>query len=132
MAAQGLVSLSVATTPRVGALLRHVLNWIGRETQIEGERLFNLQVAVGEAISNVLRHAYAGDADGNIEIDVRREGVTLVVSIGDHGTWIDRRPPDDMLSSEEGRGIALMRALVDSVEIERAADGTTVHLRISP
>ena len=53
----------------------------------------------------------------------RLDGREVAVTVRDFGVW---RPPRD---GDQGRGLSLMRALMDSVEVAPSPDGTTVHLR---
>jgi serine/threonine-protein kinase RsbW len=92
-----------------------------------------LQVAVVEAVGNVVRHAAA--PAGDFSIGVHRCENVAVIEILDHGPGFNMRPsamPDAL--AECGRGVALMQQLCDSVEYRRAIDGNRLVLkkRISP
>jgi serine/threonine-protein kinase RsbW len=90
-------------------------------------------IAVGEAASNACK--YGRRADGRSEIRVRcaREGHDVVISVSDDGPGFDLETiprnglPDRFASG--GRGMFLMHQLMDSVEIDTSAAGTTVTLR---
>ena len=87
---------------------------------IVGEVVDDLVLAASEAGSNVVRHAYAG-APGPLEVRmaVRPKGVDLVVR--DEGRW--REPTD------QGRhGLDIMRAVMDTVDIDTGDSGTTVRM----
>lgn len=90
----------------------------------------DLVIAVSEAVSNSIEHAYPGprgsgliivraDEEGPLDKDRR-----IVVTVSDHGRW--RPAPDD--PGYRGRGIAVMRAVTDGVHIDRGTTGTTVRL----
>jgi anti-sigma regulatory factor (Ser/Thr protein kinase) len=74
-----------------------------------------------EACTNVIRHAGAPDA--RFEIRLARRNGRIEATVRDRGTW---RPEDPV---GEGRGLELMRALMDEVEILPRPDGTTVRMR---
>lgn len=87
-----------------------------------------LQHAVGEAVDNVVRHAYrdalAAQLDESaLSVDARLlpSGEAEVV-VRDHGTW---QPP----ASGGGRGLAMARGFMDHMEVQRSSDGTQVVLR---
>jgi anti-sigma regulatory factor (Ser/Thr protein kinase) len=80
-----------------------------------------MQVAVGEAANNVIEHAY-GVLRGTLSIQARLVGGDIVVEVADRGTW--RRGRID----GGGRGLKIMRGLVDKVDIVSDAAGTTVRL----
>jgi anti-sigma regulatory factor (Ser/Thr protein kinase) len=87
---------------------------------IVGEVVDDLVLAASEAGSNVVRHAYAG-APGPLEVRlaVRPKGVDLVVR--DEGRW--REPAD------QGRhGLDVMRAVMDTVDIDTGDSGTTARM----
>jgi anti-sigma regulatory factor (Ser/Thr protein kinase) len=51
------------------------------------------------------------------------EGQTVIITVRDFGVW---RPPR---AGDQGRGLSLMRALMDSVDVSPTQDGTTVMLK---
>ena len=81
-------------------------------------------IALGayEALANVVEHAY-GPGGGNISVQLRIERPDIVAVIGDTGRWREPRGRD------AGRGIILMHALTDDVQIERTQTGTRVLIR---
>lgn len=96
----------------------------------------DLVLAVNEAISNSVEHAYGG-GPGTVRLRARvRTGRTpepdlgpcarleVWIEITDHGTW--REPPSD--PGFRGRGLMMAEASVDRMGIERSATGTTVTL----
>ncbi len=93
--------------------------------------LFDLKVALGEALANAVRHGSPGGTSDEIRVTVRAYADRVVVSIRDRGTGFDGTSGsgDDVYSSS-GRGLLFMRALMDRVEFESVADGsgTIVHL----
>ncbi|MEV0679669.1 ATP-binding protein [Actinosynnema sp. NPDC050436] len=86
---------------------------------------YDLVIAVNEAMSNAVEHAYPPGRPGRVRItaDARPDGRVCVV-VADDGTW--RVPPATL--SDRGRGLLLMRENVDEVHVERAAGGTRVTL----
>jgi anti-anti-sigma factor len=85
-----------------------------------------VMVAVGEACANSSEHAYRGTEPGPLIVGatVDVDGV-LTVIVKDEGTW---RPPDRD-PGDRGRGLLIMRQLVDSVALEEDG-GTTITLRL--
>jgi len=81
--------------------------------------------AVTELVDNVADHAYGRDG-GLVEVTahLRDDGVVEIV-VHDHGRWA-RRP-----ATTEGRGLglAMVRGLVDDLEVTRNDDGTTATVR---
>ena len=79
-------------------------------------------VAVGEACANVVQHAYAS-RPGPLEIEAELADASLRVIVRDHGRW---RPAAGLGG---GWGLQLMRALMESVEVDHLQHGTEVRLR---
>jgi len=79
-----------------------------------------ITTACGEAATNAIEHAGAG---GPFELAGRLNGREVEITVRDRGVWRAERQGD------QGRGLALMRALMDNVDVSQTADGTMVRLR---
>jgi PAS domain S-box-containing protein len=98
------------------ALLRRWLRHVGAAERETAE----VVTACGEAATNVIEHAGGGRVfDLSGEVDGRQIEITL----RDSGVW---RPPRE---GDHGRGLSLMRALMDTVEVAPTPSGTTVRLK---
>ncbi|SDE99524.1 anti-anti-sigma factor [Blastococcus aurantiacus] len=99
--------------------------WLGGLGMSENDRV-GVMAAVGEACANAAEHAYRGSEPGPMSVRARvdPDGV-LTVSVHDDGTW---RPPDRD-PGDRGRGLLIMRQLVDGVSLDDR-DGTTVTLTV--
>ena len=86
------------------------------------EELQDVTMAANEAIQNAIEHAHALTRRA-VEVMLDRTNGAIEVTVRDHGTW---RTPRE---SVRGRGLPLMRALMDTVEVDPGSDGTTVTLR---
>ena len=105
---------------------RRLGSWLTGVGMGEQERV-GVMVAVGEACANAAEHAYRGAEAGPMSVSahVDIDGV-LTVSVRDEGTW---RPPDRD-PGDRGRGLLIMRQLVDTVVIDEQEKGTTVTLAL--
>lgn len=92
---------------------------------IPEEVSFDVLVAVSEAQTNSVQHAYAFEP-GPIEIDGLITDGTVQVTVTDHGTWRQRTTDH---ADGRARGLALMRTLMDVVEIDSNGNGTAVRMR---
>lgn len=122
------MALSLPRDARTIAVARHICRQTLRELGVEGECVSDIEVALTEACTNVLDHSGPGD---EYDVEVTLAERDCVIRVVDGGSGFDveapRAPTDG--AAERGRGIALMRALVDQVRFEsRPADGTIVHL----
>jgi anti-anti-sigma factor len=89
--------------------------------------VFDVKVALGEALANAVRHGSPTDQQGEVRVDVIAYGDRLVLEVSDSGLGFDgvAAEPDDIYASS-GRGIRFMHALMDRVEFERAPEGGTL------
>jgi serine/threonine-protein kinase RsbW len=110
-------------------VVRRVLNSSMRTLGVADECLTDIEIALTEACTNVLDHAAAGD---EYEVVAGLNDSTCVIEVVDTGRGFDA----DHLghaeadpSAEEGRGIQLIRALVDRVHFRsRPETGMIVRL----
>jgi anti-sigma regulatory factor (Ser/Thr protein kinase) len=111
-----------ATARHLSGMRRAIQDWLTR-AGASGVESHEIAVAVNEAAANAIEHAYGlSDEEFVLEADQRGDAVELVVR--DSGRWRTRRSPGD-----RGRGLALARALMDSVDVEPGPEGTVVRLR---
>jgi phosphoserine phosphatase RsbU/P len=83
----------------------------------------DMALAAHEAAANVVEHAYRDDG-GDVIVRAHRNGEELLVVVQDEGHW---RTPSR--TDQRGRGLTVMRSLVDEVVIVPSPSGTTVMLR---
>jgi anti-sigma regulatory factor (Ser/Thr protein kinase) len=88
----------------------------------EPDELHDVTMAANEAIQNAMEHAH-GLTRQTVDVTLDCDDGTVAVTVSDKGEW---RSPRE---SSRGRGLPLMRALMDSVEIDPGPLGTTVALR---
>jgi PAS domain S-box-containing protein len=118
----GALRLRVAAEPHILASLRRtVRRWL-REMDVEPEIANDTLIACGEALANVIQHAY-GAGEGPIELSLTLADGSVEITVRDRGRW---RPPS---GAEGGRGLDLVRGLMDRVEVEPGPDGTVVRMR---
>jgi PAS domain S-box-containing protein len=116
--------LEVSTDPtRLRDVRRHLAVWLRRSGASE-EDVEIAQMACHEACSNAIEHGY-GFGEGSFTIDAHMDNGKVVLEVADRGSWIER--PEGALP-HRGRGIALMEALMDAVQLTREDGGTTVRM----
>ena len=102
----------------IRSMLRRWLSHAGAD-ELE---IAEITTACGEAATNAIEHA--GTANGTpFAVSGRRQGDEIHIEVRDYGSW--RRERED----DHGRGIDLMRTLMDAVAVEPGPNGTTVSLR---
>jgi anti-sigma regulatory factor (Ser/Thr protein kinase) len=82
----------------------------------------DLLIAVGEACSNAVEHAY-GPAGGVVTVYLDFQPPDVVAIIGDQGRWRPTR------GKNRGRGTLIMREYADDLRIDHYPTGTKVVIR---
>jgi serine/threonine-protein kinase RsbW len=113
------VRLRVPARAEYVALARLALSGLADIVTLPEELLADLKLALTEAVSNSVRHAYA-DGRGFVSIAYELSGSALAVEVVDDGRGFDpERPP--ALEGEEltegGLGIAIIRTIADEFEL---------------
>jgi len=118
--------------PRDGAsvpVARHLCRDALLQLGVADGCVSDIELAVTEACTNVLNHAAGTDEQYEVVVDVNEE--TCEIRIVDTGTGFDHAEVGLLTSSntaESGRGVFLMRALVDNLDFVSAEHGTVVRL----
>jgi serine/threonine-protein kinase RsbW len=109
----------VAYIERVVDLVRHSCSEIGFNSR---QLALNVPVALSEALSNAILRGNHEDPDKHVRVRADIDTSRLVIEIADEGKRFDldantRDATDPVnLEREDGRGLFLMRALMDQVE----------------
>ena len=94
--------------------------WL-RHARGSADEIAEVVTACGEAATNAIEHA-GGGTGIPFEVSGRLEARAIELTIRDFGAW---RPPR---KGDHGRGLSLMEALMDSVDVTPTAEGTTVRM----
>jgi serine/threonine-protein kinase RsbW len=125
------VRLTIPARAEYITLCRLALTGIARLRALPDELLADLKLALTEAASNSVRHAYGGDDAGVVDISYELLPDRLVIEVTDDGEGFDPNeaegPADEL--SEGGLGIAIIRAIADEVEIGSQPGGKGSRLR---
>ena len=81
-------------------------------------------LAAGEAAANAIEHAYVDTGEGSIDVEFGSDGSEVILRIRDRGRWrVEKSDPD------RGRGLIIIRGLMDDVTLTPEESGTTVTMR---
>lgn len=116
------VELEVSGEPGALKSTRDTLRLWLSETAADRDEADDITMACNEACENVVEHAY-GLGDDPFHVIFERTGSEICISVRDRGTWQTATGP------ERGRGLELMRRLMDDVEVQHTSGGTTVRMR---
>jgi serine/threonine-protein kinase RsbW len=103
------------------AVVRHAFGALGEAFAVDEQILSNIRLAVTEACTNVVVHAYPDGHEGMLEILATLQEEKLVVVVRDEGPGIGPRPDSPGL----GLGLPLIVSLTESVLLGRDADERT-------
>lgn len=126
------VRLTIPARAEYITLSRLALTGLARVRPLGDDLLADLKLALTEACSNSVRHAYP-DGDGHVEISFELSSDRLVVEVADDGAGFEpeqaRRETDDGELTEGGLGIAIIREIADELEIGGRGNGNGSRLR---
>jgi anti-sigma regulatory factor (Ser/Thr protein kinase) len=97
---------------------------LGRWLRARGAGAEDVQcvmIAVGEACANAIEHAYP-PGPASFDFEAALDDATITVHVRDHGGWREPR------GKHRGRGLALMEAAMDEVDIRRGENGSEVAM----
>jgi serine/threonine-protein kinase RsbW len=120
--------------------IERVVDLVRRECELmhfaTRQLMLNVPVALTEALSNAILRGNADDPGKRVRVSARVDRVTLVIEVSDEGTGfdidnctVDPTTPD-RLEREDGRGLYLMRKLMDRVEQIPGSRGNVVRLTL--
>jgi serine/threonine-protein kinase RsbW len=126
------VRLTIPARAEYITLCRLALTGIARVRDLSEEVLADLKLALTEAASNSVRHAYSSEEEaGVVQISYELLPDRLVIEVTDEGEGFDpadaEGAPEEL--SEGGLGIAIIRAIADDVQIGTQPNGRGSRLR---
>ena len=122
----------VQATTELGMFVDEVCENVG----FDMSTTFKLNLAIEEAVVNVMSYAYPAGTKGDVDIDAEADDEQLKFVISDSGTPFDptqKGEVDTTLSAEErgigGLGIHLIRQIMDTINYERVKRKNVLTLR---
>ncbi len=101
--------------------LRSWLTQVG----VEPEQIQDVLIATGEAVANAIEHGHCDRREGTVSLRAAAVVDRLQVTVRDTGRW---KTPREVADIRRGRGMGLMRRLMDGFTIHTDDVGTTVHM----
>ncbi|MGY2010444.1 SpoIIE family protein phosphatase [Nocardia gipuzkoensis] len=109
------------------AVLRRTLKGWMAAAAVPHDLAADLVAAANEACSNSIEHAYRNDANGRVRLSATCDIDTVVIVVTDTGDWKPRASDPGY----RGRGIDMMRALTEELDIDHSGPGTTVRMSVT-
>lgn len=128
------VRLTIPAKAEYITLVRLALSGLSQSRQLPDEVLGDLKLAVTEACSNSVRHAYRHGREGSVEVVYELHADRLVVEVSDDGEGFavldaEHESAVEGTLSEGGLGIAIIKELADELEVGPGPDGQGSRLR---
>ncbi len=115
----------------IGRIGEDLARELGRQREGVEELAHHLNVVLTEAMTNAIRHAHDGDPDKSVHITITLSDDQLCIRVFDQGQGFDLNgveEPDEEDLSEHGRGIFLIRSLMDRVIYRRTAECNVLEM----
>lgn len=108
---------------------RHAVRALAASLPFDDRQVADITLAVAEACCNGVRYTTAGGPEPVVTIVTEHGTDHLAIEVADHGAgFAPQEPRMPQPRAECGRGIALMHALMDTVDIQSTARGTRVRM----
>ena len=104
---------------------RRLVRCFGQRQDADVDRVCDMALAVSEAVTNVVLHAYPPDRPGLFTLDARAHSGEVLVEVRDFGT---AGRHEETGRGGLGMGLHMMRTVSDRMEIENCAPGTLLRL----
>ena len=128
--------LNLRSNPKFISKVEDFLRRINRLLHLDENQFNKLLVSTSEAVNNGIIHGNQGDADKKVSITCEVNATAVVVRVKDEGKGFEpEEVPDPLreenLLRESGRGIFLMRTLMDHVDYFITPKGVEVIMRLN-
>jgi len=122
------LELTLDARPQNLALIRLALAGVAANAGAPREVVSDLKLAVTEACTNVIQHAYGGDASaGEIVVRYTIERGMVAVEVEDSGSGFELDAPTPAEDRNGGgNGLMIIRVLTDELSVSSAGTGTRV------
>src|SRR3954462_10900016 len=107
------VKLTLPARPENVSVIRHVLGAFAEALRLPDDPVEDRRLAVTEACTNVVRHAYPPENTGPVEISIQPLEEQVTVTVSDHGRGIGPSPD----TTGPGLALPLIAAIADVVEL---------------
>jgi serine/threonine-protein kinase RsbW len=109
------VRLTLPARPENIGVIRHVLGAFAESLDLPADLVADMRLAITEACTNVVRHAYHDGETGPIDVLIRPGKDRLELIVSDRGRGIGPSPD----AEGPGLGLPLIAALSDTLDIQR-------------
>lgn len=113
--------------PDVDMFIEGILRGFGAAESV----IADIAISVSELVNNAIAHGNAGDDSKKVTVEISRSSEVVSISVNDQGSGFNPNELDDPLAEENlmkevGRGIFIVKSLMDSVNIKPSPSGTKI------
>ena len=129
-------TLVLVSSPNEIIKVEEFLEGINERLRMGDTRYNKLLVATTEAVNNGIIHGNKRDPKKKVTLTFEANGAAVTVQVQDEGSGVDPESlpnplAEENLLRENGRGVFLMRTLMDSVKFERLPGGAKVTMKMA-
>lgn len=119
---------SIASEMKNLAVVRQRVEDMANECGFAETDIYQMKVAVSEAVANAIEHGSPNGPKSIVHLIIECNSQSITIEVLDQGVFKARLPVTNGRPSHRGRGIFLMTALMDEVNITERQNGTLVRL----
>lgn len=105
--------------------LRYAVAGIARSFGVPDSELYGIELCVGEAVTNVVVHAYPEEEPGPLDVRMRRVADDLEIVVADQGRECDH----ELRREHAGLGLGFLSRLTNRCTFTASPHGTRVEMR---
>ncbi len=127
------MQIRIPGNPRYLAFVRRLVGTLSAAVNLTGHPLDDLKLAITEACTNVIKHAYKYDARKTLAllVNASEHGIVMTLRYEDPGFEPDKIPQPDLSQLREGGlGVFIIRHVMDDVAYFCGSPSGTVELRM--
>lgn len=127
--------LVLTSNPKQVGKVEGFLEKVGKRAKLNETQFNKLLVAATEAVNNGIIHGNKRDPKKKVTLSCELVQLALIIRVQDEGPGVDPTTIPDPLAEENlmrenGRGVFLMKSLMDNVEFERVPEGSAVVMTL--
>ncbi len=127
--------LDCKSDPKEVRKIEAVIKKLGRENHIAQEQCYKLLIVCTEAVNNAIIHGNKLDEKKTVHIKCLVNAHNITITVKDHGPGFEaKKLPNPIeeknLLKESGRGVFLIRSLMDDVKFKKLKDGSLIKMTL--
>jgi serine/threonine-protein kinase RsbW len=123
------------SNPKEIGCIEQFLQQINKKLDLDDGTMYRLLVSCTEAVNNAIVHGNKSDPNKSVTVQCIVEKQSLTIRVKDEGKGFDPEILQDPrekknLMKESGRGVFLMRSLMDEVKFKQLKSGSVVEMKV--